>query len=188
MSSILGSGYRFFTPVLAIKQAALASLTGLIYTELVLQVQHRGPSLFEIQLVGLVKVLASLQERHPKNPAQLARLQVTSPWTCLQSSFPLFNSSYSLLTLDAQAYNGKPQAAVDLQGNDLLTGNRRSDLYTISLQETTSSTPICFMVKASPTQAWLWHQRLSHLNFDYINLLSKKDIVIGLPTLKYVKD
>ncbi|GKB74451.1 retrovirus-related pol polyprotein from transposon TNT 1-94, partial [Tanacetum coccineum] len=41
----------------------------------------------------------------------------------------------------------------DLQGNDLLTGNRRSDLYTISLQETTSSTPICFMAKASPTQA-----------------------------------
>ncbi|GJW10539.1 retrovirus-related pol polyprotein from transposon TNT 1-94 [Tanacetum coccineum] len=33
----------------------------------------------------------------------------------------------------------------------------------------TSSTPICFMAKASPTQAWLWHQRLSHLNFDYIN-------------------
>ncbi|GJY71194.1 retrovirus-related pol polyprotein from transposon TNT 1-94 [Tanacetum coccineum] len=34
----------------------------------------------------------------------------------------------------------------------------------------------------------LWHRRLSHLNFDYINLLSKKDIMIGLPKLKYVKD
>ncbi|GJW28700.1 hypothetical protein Tco_0045575 [Tanacetum coccineum] len=33
----------------------------------------------------------------------------------------------------------------DLQGNDLLTGNHGSDLYTISIQETTSSTPICFM-------------------------------------------
>ncbi|GJT10475.1 retrovirus-related pol polyprotein from transposon TNT 1-94 [Tanacetum coccineum] len=76
----------------------------------------------------------------------------------------------------------------DLQGNDLLTGNRGSDLYTIFIQETTSSTPICFMAKASPTQAWLWHRRLSHLNFDYINLLSKKDVVIGLPKLKYVKD
>ncbi|GJX92550.1 retrovirus-related pol polyprotein from transposon TNT 1-94 [Tanacetum coccineum] len=76
----------------------------------------------------------------------------------------------------------------DLQGNDLLTSNRGSDLYKISLQETTSSTPICLMAKASPTQAWLWHRRLSHLNFDYINLLSKKDFVIGLPKLKYVKD
>ncbi|GJY57113.1 integrase, catalytic region, zinc finger, CCHC-type containing protein, partial [Tanacetum coccineum] len=54
--------------------------------------------------------------------------------------------------------------------------------------ETTSSTLVCFMAKASPTQAWLWHRRLSYLNFDYINLLSKKDVVIGLPKLKYVKD
>ncbi|GJS75860.1 retrovirus-related pol polyprotein from transposon TNT 1-94, partial [Tanacetum coccineum] len=44
-----------------------------------------------------------------------------------------------------------------------------------------SPTPICFLAKASPTQAWLWHRRLSYLNFDTINLLSKKDIVIGLP-------
>nr|GEX12356.1 retrovirus-related Pol polyprotein from transposon TNT 1-94 [Tanacetum cinerariifolium] len=73
----------------------------------------------------------------------------------------------------------------DLEGNNLLTGNRRSDLYTISLQETT---PLCLMTKPSPTQAWLWHQRLSYLNFDYINLLSKKDVVIGLPKMKYVKD
>nr|GEW97166.1 hypothetical protein [Tanacetum cinerariifolium] len=74
------------------------------------------------------------------------------------------------------------------KGNDLLIDNRRSDLYTISLQESTSSTPLCLMAKASPTQAWLWNRRLSHLNFDYINLLSKKDAVIGLPKLKYVKD
>nr|GEW65298.1 hypothetical protein [Tanacetum cinerariifolium] len=73
-------------------------------------------------------------------------------------------------------------------GNDLLTGNRGSDLYTISLQESNTSTPICLMAKASPTQAWLWHGRLPYLNFDYINLLSKKDVVIGLPKLKYVKD
>nr|GFB92232.1 hypothetical protein [Tanacetum cinerariifolium] len=43
-------------------------------------------------------------------------------------------------------------------------------------------------LEATPTQAWLWYRRLSHLNFDYINLLSKKDIVIGLPKLRYIKD
>ncbi|GKE10825.1 retrovirus-related pol polyprotein from transposon TNT 1-94, partial [Tanacetum coccineum] len=69
-------------------------------------------------------------------------------------------------------------------GNDLLTGNRGSDLYTISLQETSAPTPICFMAKASPTQAWLWQRKLSHLNFDTINLLSKKDIVNCLPNSK----
>nr|GEU32021.1 retrovirus-related Pol polyprotein from transposon TNT 1-94 [Tanacetum cinerariifolium] len=76
----------------------------------------------------------------------------------------------------------------DLQCNDLLISNCGSDLYTISFQESTSSTPLCLMAKATPTQEWLWHRRLSHLNFDYINLLLNKDIVIGLPKLKYVKD
>nr|GEX58340.1 retrovirus-related Pol polyprotein from transposon TNT 1-94 [Tanacetum cinerariifolium] len=54
--------------------------------------------------------------------------------------------------------------------------------------DTTSPNPICLMAKASLSQAWLWHRRLSHLNFDTINLLSKNDIVIGLPELKFVKD
>ncbi|GKD02448.1 retrovirus-related pol polyprotein from transposon TNT 1-94 [Tanacetum coccineum] len=44
------------------------------------------------------------------------------------------------------------------------------------------------MAKATSLQAWLWHRRLSYLNFDSINLLSKNDIVIGLPKLKIVKD
>nr|GEW36616.1 hypothetical protein [Tanacetum cinerariifolium] len=76
----------------------------------------------------------------------------------------------------------------DLKGNDLLTGSRGTDLYSITLQDTNSSNPICLMAKATSSQAWLWHRRLSHLNFDTINLLSKNDIVVGLPKLKFVKD
>ncbi|GJX21401.1 putative ribonuclease H-like domain-containing protein [Tanacetum coccineum] len=64
------------------------------------------------------------------------------------------------------------------QGNDLLTGNHGTDLYTIYLQETSSLAPICLMAKASPTQAWLWHRRLSHLNFRTTStLLSKQDVI-----------
>ncbi|GJX29497.1 retrovirus-related pol polyprotein from transposon TNT 1-94 [Tanacetum coccineum] len=76
----------------------------------------------------------------------------------------------------------------DLKGNDLLTGSHGTYLYSITLLETTSLTPICLMAKASSSQAWLWHHRLSHLNFDTINFLSKNDIVNGLPKLKFVKD
>ncbi|GKA50254.1 hypothetical protein Tco_0743327 [Tanacetum coccineum] len=42
----------------------------------------------------------------------------------------------------------------DLQGNDLLTDNHGSDLYLISLQEITLSTPLCLMAKASPIKAF----------------------------------
>nr|GEU51084.1 hypothetical protein [Tanacetum cinerariifolium] len=66
--------------------------------------------------------------------------------------------------------------------------SRGTDLYSISFQDTSSPNPICFMAKATSSQAWLWHRRLSHLNFDTINLLSKNDIVTGLPKLKFVKD
>ncbi|GJT78166.1 retrovirus-related pol polyprotein from transposon TNT 1-94 [Tanacetum coccineum] len=44
------------------------------------------------------------------------------------------------------------------------------------------------MAKATSSQAWLWHHRLSHLNFDTINLLLKYDIVTGLLKLKFIKD
>nr|GFB42992.1 retrovirus-related Pol polyprotein from transposon TNT 1-94 [Tanacetum cinerariifolium] len=76
----------------------------------------------------------------------------------------------------------------DLKGNDLLTSSRGTDLYSITLQDTNSPNPICLMAKATSSQAWLWHRCLSHLNFDTINLLSKKDIAVGLPKLKFVKD
>nr|GEV40200.1 hypothetical protein [Tanacetum cinerariifolium] len=73
-------------------------------------------------------------------------------------------------------------------GNDLLTGSHETDLYSITLQDTSSPNPICLMAKATSSQAWLWHRHLSHLNFNTINLLLKNDIVVGLPKLKFVKD
>nr|GEZ75700.1 retrovirus-related Pol polyprotein from transposon TNT 1-94 [Tanacetum cinerariifolium] len=63
-----------------------------------------------------------------------------------------------------------------------------TDLYSITLQDTNCPNLICLMAKATSSQAWLWHRRLSHLNFDTINLLSKNDIVVGLPKLKFIKD
>ncbi|GJQ96293.1 retrovirus-related pol polyprotein from transposon TNT 1-94, partial [Tanacetum coccineum] len=76
----------------------------------------------------------------------------------------------------------------DLKGNDLLTGSRGTNLYSITFQDTSTPNPICLMAKASSSQAWLWHHRLLHLNFDTINLLSKYEIVTGLPKLKFIKD
>nr|GEW48257.1 integrase, catalytic region, zinc finger, CCHC-type, peptidase aspartic, catalytic [Tanacetum cinerariifolium] len=76
----------------------------------------------------------------------------------------------------------------DSNGNDLLTGSHGINLYSITLQDTTSPNPFCLMANATSSQAWLWHRRLSHLNFDTINLLLKNDIVVGLPKLKFIKD
>ncbi|GKB25442.1 hypothetical protein Tco_0864843 [Tanacetum coccineum] len=44
-----------------------------------------------------------------------------------------------------------------VQGNDLLIGSRGTDLYSITLQDSTTPNPICLMAKATSSQAWLWH-------------------------------
>nr|GEX29082.1 hypothetical protein [Tanacetum cinerariifolium] len=76
----------------------------------------------------------------------------------------------------------------NLKGVDLLKGNCTTNLYTINLHEMVSASPICLMARATSTKSWLWHQRLSHLNFDTINDLAKNNIVTSLPKFKYHKE
>ncbi|GJR40886.1 integrase, catalytic region, zinc finger, CCHC-type containing protein [Tanacetum coccineum] len=77
---------------------------------------------------------------------------------------------------------------LNLEGVDLLTGSRGNNLYTLSLRDMMASSPICFLSKASKTKSWLWHRRLSHLNFGAINHLARHGLVRGLPKLKFEKD
>nr|GFB31395.1 retrovirus-related Pol polyprotein from transposon TNT 1-94 [Tanacetum cinerariifolium] len=76
----------------------------------------------------------------------------------------------------------------NLEGVDLLKGDRSTNLYTINLHEMASALPICLMARASSTKSWLWHQRLSHLNFDTITDIARNDLVSGLPKFKYHKE
>ncbi|GJR97688.1 retrovirus-related pol polyprotein from transposon TNT 1-94 [Tanacetum coccineum] len=63
-----------------------------------------------------------------------------------------------------------------------------TNLYTISIDDMMKSSPICLLSKASKSKSWLWHRRLNHLNFGTINDLARKDLVRGLPRLKFEKD
>ncbi|GKC71378.1 integrase, catalytic region, zinc finger, CCHC-type containing protein, partial [Tanacetum coccineum] len=65
----------------------------------------------------------------------------------------------------------------NLEGVDLLTGSRGNNLYTLSLGDMMASSPICLLSKASKTKSWLWHRRLSHLNFGAINHLARHGLV-----------
>nr|GEX09205.1 hypothetical protein [Tanacetum cinerariifolium] len=76
----------------------------------------------------------------------------------------------------------------NLEGVDLLKEDRSTNLYTINIHEMASTSPICLMARASFTKSWLWHQRLSHLNFDTINNLARNDLVSGLLKFKYNKE
>nr|GEW23413.1 uncharacterized mitochondrial protein AtMg00810-like [Tanacetum cinerariifolium] len=76
----------------------------------------------------------------------------------------------------------------NLDGVDLLAGSRGNNLYMLSLQDMMASLHICLLSKASKTKSWLWHHRLSHLNFGAINHLARQGLVRGLSELKFEKD
>ncbi|GJX53284.1 integrase, catalytic region, zinc finger, CCHC-type containing protein [Tanacetum coccineum] len=76
----------------------------------------------------------------------------------------------------------------NLEGVDLLSGSRDTNLYTISLDDMLNTSPICLLSKASKTKSWLWHHRLSHLNFGTLNKLAKDGLARGIQKLKFLKD
>ncbi|GJS22835.1 retrovirus-related pol polyprotein from transposon TNT 1-94 [Tanacetum coccineum] len=76
----------------------------------------------------------------------------------------------------------------DLDGVDLIKGSRGTNLYTISVEDMMRSSPICLLSKASKNKSWLWHRHLNHLNFGTLNDLARKDLVRGIPRLKFEKD
>ncbi|GJT54226.1 hypothetical protein Tco_0989280 [Tanacetum coccineum] len=46
----------------------------------------------------------------------------------------------------------------NLEREDLLTGSCDSNLYTISIYDMPTSSPVCLISKATSAKSWLWHQ------------------------------
>ncbi|GJV57230.1 integrase, catalytic region, zinc finger, CCHC-type containing protein [Tanacetum coccineum] len=76
----------------------------------------------------------------------------------------------------------------DTDSVEIIKGSYGSNLYTISVEDMMKSSPICLLSKTSKNKSWLWHRHLNHLNFGTINDLARKDLVRGLPRLKFEKD
>ncbi|GJY02605.1 retrovirus-related pol polyprotein from transposon TNT 1-94 [Tanacetum coccineum] len=76
----------------------------------------------------------------------------------------------------------------NLEGVDLLTVSRGNNLYTLSLGDMMASSPICLLSKASKIKSWLWHRRLSHLNFGTINHFARHDLVRGTSLTKQERE
>nr|GEX76218.1 hypothetical protein [Tanacetum cinerariifolium] len=126
----------------------------------------------------LRKTVASESIKKPRNNVRKLneRFGKIYKWTYIK-----FTPSGYMWKPKSKQANVNPNVSMPL-------GSHGTDLYSINLQSTSSPNSICLMAKATSSQAWLWHRRLSHLNFDTINLLSKNDIVVGLPKLKFIKD
>ncbi|GKE72055.1 retrovirus-related pol polyprotein from transposon TNT 1-94 [Tanacetum coccineum] len=120
----------------------------------------------------------------PKNIKSLSanKKEPSKSWGSVVSNVP--SSSLN----ECSCFSSTHLLYSNLEGVDLLTGSRGNNLYTLSLEDMTESSPICLLLKASKTKSWLWHRRLSHLNFGAINHLARHGLVQGLPKIKFEKD
>ena len=73
-------------------------------------------------------------------------------------------------------------------GDILLTGNRKGNVYVADFNSSKLDSLTCLLSKASVDDSWIWHKKLSHLNFKAMNFLVQKNLVRGLPKKEFTKD
>ena len=69
-----------------------------------------------------------------------------------------------------------------------LTGVRKGNMFIADLNSTSKGELKCFYSKASSNLSWLWHRKLSHLNFKTMNSLVKRELVRGLPQMEFYQE
>ncbi|KAJ9544703.1 hypothetical protein OSB04_024410 [Centaurea solstitialis] len=90
---------------------------------------------------------------------------------------------------DLEVNFNKRRCAVRTEwGRELLVGTRKTNLYTIKLRHMVANKSQCLITKKSSHQSLLWHRRLSHLNYRYLDRLVKERLVSGIPMIKFEPD
>ncbi|KAJ9546661.1 hypothetical protein OSB04_019204 [Centaurea solstitialis] len=90
---------------------------------------------------------------------------------------------------DLEVNFNKRRCAVRTEwGRELLVGTRKTNLYTIKLRHMLATKSQCLITKKSSHQSLLWHRRLSHLNYRYLDRLVKQRLVSGIPMIKFEPD
>nr|GEW42734.1 retrovirus-related Pol polyprotein from transposon TNT 1-94 [Tanacetum cinerariifolium] len=152
--------------------------------------KKQQPKVKKTKKVGSIKILAS---PNPSKPRSLLRWSQTGRLFDLKGKIIATSESESQSEFskgDNACTSNPLEPTIKQFPNSTfsLAGNQTTKLYTINLHEMASASPICLMARASSTKSWLWHQRLSYLNFDTINDLAKNDLVSGLLKFKYHKE
>ncbi|KAL8089696.1 hypothetical protein AgCh_039250 [Apium graveolens] len=73
-------------------------------------------------------------------------------------------------------------------GKAVLKGYRLGNIYEAKFSTSSDVSAICLLSRASIEKSWDWHKKLSHLNFNNIIELVKKDLVRGLPKSVFSPD
>jgi len=67
----------------------------------------------------------------------------------------------------------------------VLVGKRINNVYMFNVSCITSSMN-CLLTRND--KSWLWHRRLAHIYMHHLSRIASKELVVGLPKLKFGKD
>jgi len=67
----------------------------------------------------------------------------------------------------------------------VLVGKRINNVYMLNVSCITSSMN-CLLTRND--ESWLWHRRLAHIHMHQLNRHESKELVVGLPKLKFERD
>ena len=65
----------------------------------------------------------------------------------------------------------------------MLRGKRHKNVYKVCISSLPQNKLTC--LSALNDDIMLWHKRLGHASLSLLNKLVSKDLVVGLPTIKY---
>ena len=68
----------------------------------------------------------------------------------------------------------------------IFSGERVDNVYVVDLNKIDNKDVKCLMTISHDT--WTWHRRLGHANFELLNDLCKRELVISLPKHEFTKD
>ena len=73
-----------------------------------------------------------------------------------------------------------------MPGDIVHIGKRIGNIYMLNIEHASFHEFSCLVNKIDDT--WLWHRRTAHINMHHLNHLVRKDLIIGLPKLKFEKN
>ena len=73
----------------------------------------------------------------------------------------------------------------DAHGRIILIGKSVNNIYLLDMHHASFNIH-CLLTKGD--DIWLWHRRLCHIHMQNFNRLNRKQLVEGLPKLKFEKD
>jgi len=72
-------------------------------------------------------------------------------------------------------------------GELVCEGTRKHDVYITFLDKIPQDKSICLRAVSDNNQ-WIWHKRFGHASLTLLNKLKARDLVVGLPNIKYEAD